>query len=115
MLLPTFLTATINLNQAAQTHNLQGANQFPGTGNQVRDALIGRFLTITLAIAALLVFGYLIWGGIEWISAGGDKAKIEKARDKITGSVTGMIVLASAVAFMVVLQGILQVTFFTFV
>lgn len=60
------------------------------------DNLFNDILRITLAIAALLVFFYLIWGGIEWITSGGDKGKTEKARDKITASIIGLIILAAS-------------------
>ena len=51
-----------------------------------------------MVIAAVLVFFYLIWGGIEWITSGGDKGKTESARNKITSAVIGLIVIASSYA-----------------
>lgn len=44
-------------------------------------------------VGGLLVVLYFLWGAIEWISAGGEQAKIGKARDKMTQAVIGMIVL----------------------
>jgi hypothetical protein len=51
---------------------------------------------ITLGGLALLVM--LILGGFEWITAGGDKGKIESAREKITQSIIGLLVLLGTVA-----------------
>ncbi len=45
-------------------------------------------------IGGLIVFIYLIWGGVEWITAGGDKGKTESARTKITQSIIGFAILA---------------------
>ena len=62
--------------------------------------LINDLLKIVLAIGALLVFAYLIWGGIEWITSGGDKGKTESARNKITAAVIGLIILAASYAIL---------------
>lgn len=50
---------------------------------------------ITLGGLALLVM--LIMGALEWITAGGDKGKIESARDRITQSIIGLLVLLGTV------------------
>lgn len=65
--------------------------------------LFNKLLQFVLALAALLVFFYLIWGGIEWITSGGDKGKTEKARDKITAAVIGLIVLAASWAILMLI------------
>ncbi len=58
--------------------------------------LISSVLSIVMVIALILVLIYLIWGGIGWITAGGDKGKTEEARNKITAAVIGIIILAAA-------------------
>jgi len=57
-----------------------------------------------LLIAALLVFLYLIWGGIQWIMSGGDKSKTQEARDRITAALVGLAVVAAAWAVMLIIQ-----------
>ncbi len=69
--------------------------------------MITSVLTIVMAIAALAVFMYLIYGGIQWITSGGDKGKTEEARNKITAAVIGLIVLAAAYALLLLLLRIL--------
>lgn len=59
-------------------------------------SLISSVLSIVMVIALILVLIYLIWGGIGWITAGGDKGKTEEARNKITAAVIGIIILAAA-------------------
>ncbi len=71
-------------------------------------ALINKALNFVLIIGALLVFMYLIWGGIEWITSGGDKGKTESARNKITAAIVGLIVLASAWAVLLLVLGFLD-------
>ena len=51
----------------------------------------------TLIIVGGLAFIlYFLWGGLEWIMAGGDKGKIEQARGKITQGLIGLAVLAAS-------------------
>ena len=67
--------------------------------------LITSVLTFVMLIAALLILMYLIWGGIQWITSGGDKGKTEEARNKITSAVIGLIILAAAWAvFLIILK-----------
>jgi TRAP-type C4-dicarboxylate transport system permease small subunit len=82
-------------------------NEGSGTDHFATDigAVFRAVLNFVLVIAVLLVFGYLVLGGIEWITSGGDKSKTESARNKITAAVIGLIILVSAYAILtVVLQ-----------
>ncbi|MFH2118378.1 MAG: hypothetical protein ABII10_01430 [Candidatus Paceibacterota bacterium] len=62
--------------------------------------LLNGILSFVMVIAALMVFMYLIWGGIEWITSGGDKGKTESARNKITSAMIGLIVVAASYAIL---------------
>ena len=55
---------------------------------------------VAIIVAALLTFVYLIWGGIQWITSGGDKAAYEAARGRITAALVGLAIVASAWALM---------------
>jgi hypothetical protein len=63
-------------------------------------SVINGVLSFVMVIAALLVLFYLILGGIEWITSGGDKGKTESARNKITAAVIGIIILAASFAIL---------------
>ena len=73
--------------------------QITNIGTLIQGAVQGALL-----IAALLVFAYLIWGGIQWITSGGDKGKTQEARDRITAALVGLAVVASAWAVMLIIQ-----------
>lgn len=60
--------------------------------------LITGLLNMVMFVAALLVFAYMIWGGIQWITSGGDKGKTEEARNKITAAIIGLAVVAASYA-----------------
>lgn len=72
--------------------------------------LLSGLLNIVIIIAALLVFVYLILGGIEWITSGGDKGKTESARNKITSAIIGLIVLAASWAILTIVLNFLGYT-----
>lgn len=69
--------------------------------------VLSTLLSLVMALAALAVFLYLIWGAFEWITSGGDKGKTESARNKITAAVIGLIVLAAAYAILTLMLQIL--------
>jgi hypothetical protein len=57
------------------------------------QGIIGTILTYLLIAGALVAIIFLIWGGIKWITSGGDKAKVESARNTIIGAIIGLIVV----------------------
>lgn len=72
--------------------------------------LISAGVGTLLIIAALLAFFYLILGGIQWITSGGDKAGMEAARNKITHAIVGLIIVGAAWAIMLLIQNFLGVS-----
>ncbi|MDH5533404.1 MAG: hypothetical protein OEX81_03190 [Candidatus Pacebacteria bacterium] len=70
-------------------------------------AFINKLVRLSLVFASLLVFVQLVLGGIQWLTSGGDKGKVEEARNKITAAVVGLIIVASSYAvFTLVLQSL---------
>jgi hypothetical protein len=63
-------------------------------------SVISAVVGILLLVAAILAFLFLILGGIQWITSGGDKAGMEAARNKITAAIVGLIIVAAAWAIM---------------
>lgn len=71
----------------------------PGTGYATDfGRMFGAVLNVVMLLAAVLVFAFLIFGGIQWITSGGDKGKAEEARNKITAAVIGLIIVAASYA-----------------
>lgn len=73
-------------------------------------SLISALVGTLLIVAALLAFFYLILGGIQWITSGGDKAGMEAARNKITHAIVGLIIVGAAWAVMLLVQNFLGIT-----
>ena len=63
------------------------------------SATVGLFLLIG-SISALI---YIMMGALNWITASGDKSKLEKAQQQITQAIVGLILLASSWAIMLLL------------
>ena len=67
--------------------------------------LIASLINGAILVAALAVLLYLILGGFQWLTSGGDKGKTEGARNKITSALIGLlIVLASWAIFNLILR-----------
>lgn len=69
-----------------------------GIGFATIGDAIGNFLTIALAVAVLVVLVMLIIGAYEWITSGGDKEAVAKARNRIINALIGLVILAIAFA-----------------
>jgi len=60
------------------------------------DTVINSIVTTFLWIMGLAAIIYLIWGGMSYITAGGDADKASKGRVAITNAVIGIIIIALA-------------------
>ena len=85
-----------------------------GGGGQVVANIISSLLSVALVVGAIALLLFLVWGAIEWITAGGDSGKIEKARTRITQSIVGILVLSSVIAIFMIVQNILGVSLINF-
>lgn len=67
-------------------------------------SFVSKSISAIILVAGLATFMYLIYGGVTWISSGGDKGKIEDARNKITNGIIGLAIVASAWAVYLLLD-----------
>ena len=63
-------------------------------------------ITLLLIGVALFALFFFLWGGITWITSGGDKTKLQGARNKMVYSIIGLII-AFLSFFLVTLIGAL--------
>lgn len=59
----------------------------------VTMATLWQTIIIVGGLAFLL---YFLWGGLNWIMAGGDKGKLEESKGKITQGLIGLALLAAS-------------------
>ena len=70
----------------------------PTQGYSDLGAFVTNILTLAFGLAILVVLVMLIWGAFEWITSGGDKETVGKARGRIINALIGLAVLAVAFA-----------------
>lgn len=68
----------------------------PATGI---GTILSNILILIFTVAALAVLFMLIWGAFQWITSGGEKESVGKARGRIIAALIGLAVLA--VAFLI--------------
>ena len=104
-----FLTATA----PAFAQNIEGFER-----EQIPFDNLGKLMSNALALlfffAGLLTFFFIVIGGIQWITAGGDAKAAQSARDRITAAVVGLIVVVAAFAITLILGQVFGINLFNF-
>ena len=95
--------STIYLTQVAPV--FAQISQCPaGFAGLCSDAIItsgpGLIATFIIAITIVACLFFLIWGGIRWITSGGDKQKIAAARSTLIAAIVGLVI--SLLAFFII-------------
>lgn len=83
-----------------------------GVGTYSISYLLSTGLTIFIIFAIILTLFFLIYGGIDMISSGGDKQKVVNARHKLTFAVVGLIVVLLSFFIVNLVGGVFGINFF---
>ncbi len=57
---------------------------------------IVRYWNNVMSIGALLLLLFFVWGALQWITASGDKTKLEAARNRMLQAAIGLLILVSS-------------------
>ncbi|MCL5439154.1 MAG: efflux RND transporter permease subunit [Patescibacteria group bacterium] len=68
----------------------------PTAGEGTLQKIISNTIVILFVVSIILALIFLIWGGIQWSSSGGNKEAIQKARQKITFAIIGLVIILLA-------------------
>ncbi len=71
---------------------------------------IGTLWKTVVTVGGMAFIIYLVWGGIEYLTSGGDKTKIADAQSKITSSVIGLAILVGSYAITLFIQGVFKIS-----
>lgn len=74
-----------------------GGSPIPVGFSTIGD-FIQKVMVLAFIVAVVVVLFMLIWGAFEWITSGGDKEAVGKARNRIINALIGLAVLAVAFA-----------------
>ena len=84
----------------------------PGTTLLEVENLIKRFAQFMLVIGVVIAIIYIIWGGIQWMRAGGDDTKVKTAKTQIWSGVWGALVIIAVGLILQTLARVVTRTFF---
>ena len=107
------LALTLDIAGSAQDQGLQGAQNYTHQDGGI-GVVLGNILSFVMFAGVLVCLMFILLGAIEWITSGGDSGKVEKARNKITNAVVGLLVLSATLAVFSLIQNFLGVTFINF-
>lgn len=81
-----------------------------GEGYTLQNVLdiIGQIRNFILIVGVLIIIIFIIWGGIDYITARGDQTKITTAKSKIVGALIGAAIVLSAFALLATVRTILS-------
>lgn len=89
--------ADINFNQITTPGGYQPGGDI-ASSTSAFEKLISNTLVVLTVVAGIAFVLYFLLGGLNWITAGGDKGKIDKAKGMMTGGAIGLIVIAVSYA-----------------
>jgi hypothetical protein len=83
------------------------------TGISFFQSFIPSLVGFGFLLGSLVFFFMMIVGAIEWITSGGDKARVEMARGRLTSAIIGIVILLAIFAFIKVLEGFFGIDILT--
>lgn len=89
--------------------NLHGPAQIPEGGSEKLMAMARNIMVYVFGFAIFFCLILLIWGGILWITSGGDAKKIGQARMRITYALIGLALIFGSFALMQILSTVFHV------
>ncbi len=81
---------------AAITNSVVPGGNSPETGANTLALIIAILWKTIVILGGLAFLIFFLWGGLEWIIAGGDKQKLESAKNKLTQGLIGLAILAGS-------------------
>ena len=76
-----------------------GADLGSGGGGLILAKLIATVWQALIVVGGLATLLWMIYGAFTWIVAGGDKERLDNARQRITNAIIGMAILFATIAF----------------
>lgn len=70
--------------------------------------IIGQIRNFILIVGIIVVLVFLIWGGITYMTSGGNATKITAAKQRIVAAIIGAAIVIGAFAILATIRGILE-------
>lgn len=91
----------------------QGSN-FTALTNLTAGGIISGAINLVLIVVALVFFFILVFGGLKWVTSGGDEKKVAAARAQITNALIGLAIVFAAWAIMKLIETVFGISIFNF-
>lgn len=91
---------------------LKGLISKDPTGAGGISLFLSNLVTLIYSLAAIVLLFMILWGAFDWMTSGGEKEKLESARNKIISSIIGIMLFAVAFAIIQILGQFTGFTFF---
>ena len=107
ILLGIFLFNSFSVSAQTQgSYNFVNNSGLSTTGNNAGfnlatpgpEVIISQVIQIILSLLGVIFLALMIYAGIVWMTAQGDEKKVQKAKDMISESIIGLIIVAAAYA-----------------
>ncbi len=76
--------------------NVKGASGVQGSSDL--PTIIGGIINVVLGFLGIILLAYILFAGFLWMTAGGDKEKVTKAKEMIKNAIIGLIIVIAAFA-----------------
>lgn len=104
--MPVLFVTTVSSASAQITTKIQGglksAANSSGYAQSANSgdltAILGNLISQGLALLGVLLLGLMLYGGFLWMTAAGDKGKVEKATSVIRNAIIGLVIIVLAYA-----------------
>jgi hypothetical protein len=88
--------------------NVAGKAGYAAATNTTLSTMIGLIVQTVLGFLGIVFIVLIIYAGIQWMTAEGDEAKVEKAQTTMRNAIIGLIVTVGAYAVYAVVQRLSQ-------
>ena len=94
-----------------QTAELQTTENIGNANQAVRAfaVLFSNIIGVFVVVAGLIFLFQFMIGGFKWLTAAGDKAKLESAQQSLLHAVIGLVIVLAAYAIIVLIGSILGI------
>jgi len=82
------------------------------SGVETISSLLVNILNTMLIVGAVMLIIAIIWSGLTWMTAGGDKEKVQRAQKRLTHAIIGFVILICVFAIANFVGGVFGLGFF---
>lgn len=100
----TYITSYVSVLAAPSGNEVQVNTGTLGFSIPTIGGLLTFVVKAFFVVAGVMALVYLLLGALAWITSGGDKAGVEKARDKIQAAIVGILMIVVVLAIVWTLE-----------